>query len=55
MQRIANNQHTCAPRLNPQRSEAYWLDQPGAPYPKLLDEKPPGLTLPYEESLRAWD
>lgn len=55
MERIADNQHTCSPRLNPQRSEAYWLDKPGAPYPKLQNEKPPGRTLPYEESLRAWD
>jgi glycerol transport system substrate-binding protein len=55
MERMENTQHACSPQLNPALSEEYWLDQPGAPYPKLANEKPPGRTLPYEESLRAWD
>ncbi len=55
MDRLADGKHACSPRLNPQRTEQYWLEQPGAPYPKLGNEKPPGRTLTYEESLRAWD
>lgn len=47
--------HACAPRLNSQQTSAFWLKQPGAPWPKLLDERPPGRTLPYAEALRAWD
>ncbi|MHA6495067.1 ABC transporter substrate-binding protein [Pseudomonas borbori] len=47
--------HPCAPRLNPPREPAYWLQQAGAPWPQLADERPPGRTLPYEEALRAWD
>ena len=48
-------QHPCSPKLNPRSSEQYWLDHSGSPYPALPDEKPPGRTLPYEESLHAWD
>jgi glycerol transport system substrate-binding protein len=47
--------HACAPRLNSQQTAAFWLKQPGAPWPQLLDERPPGRTLPYAEALRAWD
>lgn len=47
--------HACAPRLNPTRSAAHWLKQPGAPWPRLDNERPAGRTLPYEEALRAWD
>ncbi len=48
-------QHPCAPRLNPPRAPALWLEQKGAPWPKLSDERPAGRTLPYEEALRAWN
>jgi glycerol transport system substrate-binding protein len=48
-------QHACAPKLNPPREPAYWLQQGAAPWPKLSDERPVGRTLPYEEALRAWD
>jgi glycerol transport system substrate-binding protein len=48
-------QHVCAPRLNPQRAPIEWLQQAGAPWPALTDERPAGRTLPYEEALRAWD
>ncbi|MBU6954745.1 ABC transporter substrate-binding protein [Hahella sp. HN01] len=43
----------CAPRLNPQSSREYWLNQPGSPKPEL-NERPPGKTLSYEEALKAW-
>ena len=32
----------------------YWFDQPGAPKPKLSNEKPTGETVAYEELLSAW-
>jgi glycerol transport system substrate-binding protein len=48
-------QRICAPRLNPPRAPIEWLQQAGAPWPALTDERPAGRTLPYEEALRAWD
>ncbi|HZH26097.1 MAG TPA: ABC transporter substrate-binding protein [Azospirillaceae bacterium] len=44
----------CAPRLNEQRDAQYWFDQPGAPKPKLANEKPKGETVAYERLLSAW-
>ncbi|GAW94549.1 MULTISPECIES: ABC transporter substrate-binding protein [Colwellia] len=48
-------QERCAPRMNPQKDESYWLNQPGAPKAKLANEKPQGVTLPYESALEAWN
>jgi glycerol transport system substrate-binding protein len=44
----------CAPKLNPEKDAQYWYDQPGAPKPKLANEKPQGTTVPYEQLLQAW-
>lgn len=44
----------CRPALNEQRSSFYWINQPGAPKPET-NEKPPGETLSYEESIKAWN
>ncbi|WP_020409478.1 extracellular solute-binding protein [Hahella ganghwensis] len=47
----------CGPRIrkaSETKGEQYWLQQPGAPKPKLKNEKPPGVTVPYEQLLRAW-
>jgi glycerol transport system substrate-binding protein len=56
LQRVGQRQqHVCAPRLNPPRAAFDWLQEPGAPWPALSDERPAGRTLPYEEALRAWD
>ena len=49
------HQYDCAPRLNPVRDARHWLEQPGAPWLRLDNERPAGRTLPYEEALRAWD
>lgn len=51
----SRQQHACAPRLNTEDSEQRWLQAPGAPYPALPDENPPGRTLPYQEAMHAWD
>jgi len=42
------------PKLNPVKDESYWLDQPGAPKPKLANEKPQGETVDYDKLLQAW-
>ena len=44
----------CPPKLNKPRDAEYWLKQPGAPWPKLANEKPKGETVPYEQLLAAW-
>jgi glycerol transport system substrate-binding protein len=45
----------CGPQLNEARDPAYWLNQPGAPKPKLDNEKPSGETVPYETLIRTWE
>ncbi len=47
-------QGDCGPKLNPERDAQYWLDQPGAPVPKLANEKPQGETIDYDELLKTW-
>ncbi len=44
----------CGPKLNEPRDPEYWLQQPGAPKPKLENEKPQGQTVPYDELIRSW-
>ncbi len=51
----ANVMETCGPKLNEERDAQYWLDQPGAPKPKLDNEKPKGQTVPYKELLKKWE
>lgn len=45
---------TCAPEMNEPRDPSYWLNKPGAPKPKLTNEKPQGQTVPYKELLKRW-
>ena len=45
-------QGDCGPKLNPRKRPDYWYDQPGAPKPKLANEKPPGQTIPYDEIMK---
>lgn len=44
----------CGPRLNEKRSRDYWLAQPGAPKPKLANEKPDPITVDYDELVKSW-
>src|SRR5689334_14100879 len=44
----------CAPKLNPEKDPNTWLAEPGAPKPKLANEKPPGQTVPYDELIKSW-
>jgi glycerol transport system substrate-binding protein len=50
----ANVQAECGPKLNEERDAQYWFDQPGAPKPKLDNEKPQGETVAYDALLKAW-
>lgn len=44
----------CGPKLNEERDEAYWLNQPGSPKAKLANEKPQGETVDYDQLIQAW-
>jgi glycerol transport system substrate-binding protein len=50
----ANVYGGCGPRLNEPKDAQYWFDQPGAPKPKLANEKPPGETIAYDELIKRW-
>ena len=50
----ANVQEECGPKLNEPRDAEYWFEQPGAPKPKLDNEKPQGMTVPYDELVESW-
>lgn len=50
----ANVYSGCGPRLNPVSDESYWLNRDGAPWAKLENEKPQGVTVPYEELIQRW-
>ena len=50
----ANVYGGCGPRLNEERDAQYWYDQPGAPKPKLENEKPKGETIAYEDIIKQW-
>ncbi|WP_417835237.1 ABC transporter substrate-binding protein [Thalassospira xiamenensis] len=44
----------CAPKLNEEKDAQYWFDQPGAPKPKLDNEKPQGETVKYDDLIAEW-
>ena len=50
----ANVYNGCGPRLNEERDPQYWLSQPGAPKPKLDNEKPQGMTVNYDDLVARW-
>jgi glycerol transport system substrate-binding protein len=50
----AGIQGECGPKLNPEREDAYWLAKPGAPKPRLENEKPQGETVAYDQLIKAW-
>jgi len=45
----------CKPKLNEPQDPEYWLSQPGAPKPKLENEKPKGQTVSYNELIKSWE
>ncbi len=50
----ANVQGECGPKLNEEQDPEYWFSQPGAPKPRLENEKPQGVTVDYDLLLQAW-
>jgi len=44
----------CGPRLNKPVDPEIWLKKPGAPKPKLANEKPKGQTIAYDELIKRW-
>ena len=44
----------CGPQLNEESDPQFWLDQPGAPKPRLENEKPQGETISYDELIKTW-
>ena len=49
----ANVYGGCGPRLNAEMDPQHWLDQPGSPKP-MVDEKPQGITIAYEDLIQGW-
>jgi len=47
-------QKECGPKMNPKKSAQEWFDAPGAPYPKLANEKPQGETIDYDTLIKSW-
>jgi glycerol transport system substrate-binding protein len=43
-----------SPKLNPPQTAQYWFDQPGAPYPKLANERPKAETIAYDDLVKRW-
>jgi len=54
MDAMSFDRQECSPKLNVERYAEYWLEKEGAPKPKLTQEKPPGRTFSYEQSLSSW-
>ncbi|MCB1740362.1 MAG: carbohydrate ABC transporter substrate-binding protein, partial [Gammaproteobacteria bacterium] len=44
----------CGPRLNEKIDPSIWLHRPGAPKAMLINEKPPGRTIEYDELVKRW-
>jgi glycerol transport system substrate-binding protein len=44
----------CGPRLNKPEDPQAWLKKDGAPWAKLANEKPKGVTVAYDELIKRW-
>ena len=40
--------------MNDEQGADYWLDQPGAPKEKILNEKQFPITIGYDELIKSW-
>ena len=47
-------QGAIGPKLNPPQNPQVWLDAPGAPKPKLANERPKPITVDYDELIKSW-
>ncbi|MEN0002171.1 MAG: carbohydrate ABC transporter substrate-binding protein, partial [Pseudomonadota bacterium] len=50
----AGVQGEIGPQMNDVMEASFWLDEPGAPFPKLDNEKPQGETVSYDELIQSW-
>ncbi|TDX29267.1 extracellular solute-binding protein [Rhodovulum visakhapatnamense] len=50
----AGVQGDLGPKLNEERDAEYWLEQPGAPKPKLADEEEEPKTVAYDDLIQSW-
>jgi glycerol transport system substrate-binding protein len=50
----AGVQERCGPKLGLGKGREHWLNQPGAPKPKLDNENPQGKTIAYDKLLERW-
>ena len=44
----------CSPKLNPKGDPGQHLSDKGAPWKKLANEKPKGITMDYDELVKRW-
>lgn len=56
MERIERSgvQGDIGPKLNKPETAQYWFDQPGAPKPKLANEKETPITVDYDTLIKSW-
>ncbi|MEM7666296.1 MAG: ABC transporter substrate-binding protein [Pseudomonadota bacterium] len=50
----AGLQGELGPKLNEERSDDYWLSQPGSPKARLANEDPEPITIEYDKLLETW-
>ncbi|WP_112323653.1 ABC transporter substrate-binding protein [Oceanibium sediminis] len=50
----AGIQGDIGPVMNEEQDPSYWLEQPGAPYPKLENEDEEPETIAYDELIKSW-
>ncbi len=50
----AGIQGDIGPKMNPEQGAEYWLEQPGAPKPKLANERQEPKTVAYDEMIKSW-
>jgi glycerol transport system substrate-binding protein len=57
MERIERSgiQGDLGPVMNDVQDAQYWLDQPGAPKPKLANEDEEPMTIGYDELVASWN
>ena len=48
-------QGAIGPKLNAPQNPQVWLDAPGAPKPKLANERPKPITVDYDQLIKSWN
>ena len=50
----AGIQGDLGPHMHEKKDPQYWLARPGAPKPKLANEKPEPITVDYDSLISSW-